>query len=169
MRILITATPSAATSRNVEACYSGSHDDINGLVQERHNSIANALELCLSWPNPSIWSNIFSAANVGALTFRPVSKSINICLYFPSTDNLLAGHMIVSQVTWSHTCCCSIYSLIRLLDSFAVSLHSPAGRHLAVVRAVQEDSYICLWKIVGIPTGHVSLQSIATEAIPTDI
>ena len=28
---------------------------INGLVQERHNSIANALELRLSCTNPSIW------------------------------------------------------------------------------------------------------------------
>ena len=30
---------------------------IDGLVQERHNSIANALELCLSCTNPSIWHN----------------------------------------------------------------------------------------------------------------
>ena len=29
------------------------YDHINGLVQERHNSIANALELCLSCANPS--------------------------------------------------------------------------------------------------------------------
>ena len=28
---------------------------IDGLMQERHNSIANALELCLSCTNPSIW------------------------------------------------------------------------------------------------------------------
>ena len=28
---------------------------IDGSVQERHNSIANALELCLSCTNPSIW------------------------------------------------------------------------------------------------------------------
>ena len=28
---------------------------INGLVQEIHNSIANALELCLSCSNPSIY------------------------------------------------------------------------------------------------------------------
>ena len=29
---------------------------IDGLVQERHNSIANALELRLSCTNPSIWT-----------------------------------------------------------------------------------------------------------------
>ena len=28
---------------------------LDELVQERHNSIANALELCLSCTNPSIW------------------------------------------------------------------------------------------------------------------
>ena len=31
-------------------------DKINGLVQERRNSIANALKLRLSWTNPSKWS-----------------------------------------------------------------------------------------------------------------
>ena len=29
--------------------------EIDGLVQERRNSIANALELCLSFTNPSKW------------------------------------------------------------------------------------------------------------------
>ena len=33
-------------------------DDIDGSVQERHNSIANALELCLSCTNPSIYMDI---------------------------------------------------------------------------------------------------------------
>ena len=28
---------------------------IDGLVQERHNAIANALDLCLSSTNPPIW------------------------------------------------------------------------------------------------------------------
>ena len=30
------------------------HAHIDGLVQERHNSIVNTLELHLSWTNPSI-------------------------------------------------------------------------------------------------------------------
>ena len=29
--------------------------DIDGLVEERHNSSALAMELCLSFFNPSIW------------------------------------------------------------------------------------------------------------------
>ena len=29
--------------------------NIDGLIQERRNSIANALELCFSGTNPSIW------------------------------------------------------------------------------------------------------------------
>ena len=37
--------------------YDDSHytDEIDGLVQERRNSIANALELCLSCTNPLRW------------------------------------------------------------------------------------------------------------------
>ena len=33
-----------------------SQDNFDGLVQERSNSIANALELSLSCTNPSIWA-----------------------------------------------------------------------------------------------------------------
>ena len=32
-------------------------DEINGLVQERRNSIANALEWCISCANPSRWTS----------------------------------------------------------------------------------------------------------------
>ena len=51
-----------------------------------------------------------------------------------------------------------------IVDSFTVSLHSPNGRQIAV----QGD---CQWplKTVKIPTGHMSPQSIAPEAIPTYI
>ena len=34
------------------------HWYVNGLVQERHNSIANALELCLSCTNPWMWCHV---------------------------------------------------------------------------------------------------------------
>ena len=37
------------------------YDHLNGLVQERHNSIANALELCLSYTNPSTFSQFYLA------------------------------------------------------------------------------------------------------------
>ena len=33
---------------------------IDGLVQERHDSIANALELCLSCTNPLEWNQDFA-------------------------------------------------------------------------------------------------------------
>ena len=87
---------------------------------------------------------IFSVQQTFMLNIHTSMKNNNISLYFPCTDKLSAGHMIVSQVTWSHTCCCSIYSLIRLLDSFTVSLHSPSDRHLPAVWAVQGDSYMSL-------------------------
>ena len=40
-------------------------DHVDGLVQERRNSIANALELRLSCTNPSIYSNNEYVFNVG--------------------------------------------------------------------------------------------------------
>ena len=39
---------------NMVACFLDSTLHINGLVQERRNSIASTLELCLSCTNPSI-------------------------------------------------------------------------------------------------------------------
>ena len=42
------------------------YDHINGLVQERRNSIANTLELRLSCTNPSIFSDTFLIQ-----TFKP--------------------------------------------------------------------------------------------------
>ena len=51
----------------------GSLKDIDGLVQERHNSIANALELRLSCTNPSIWLLIRAD--------RVCSNQFNLFLY----------------------------------------------------------------------------------------
>ena len=45
--------------------------NIDGLVQERCNSIANALELCLSCTCPSIWSMI--QLQWGATSYQPSS------------------------------------------------------------------------------------------------
>ena len=38
-------------------------DKVDGLMQERHNSIAIALDLCLSCTNPSRWSLYWNMAN----------------------------------------------------------------------------------------------------------
>ena len=58
-----------------------------------------------------------------------------------------------------------------LVDPFTVSLHNPNGRHLPTVRAVQglKGTVNGLWKTVEIPTGHMSLQGDASEAIPAYI
>ena len=55
---------------------------IDGLVQERRISIANVLELCLSWTNPPIWCitfnesfHIFSASHI--LLYEPYSWDTN--------------------------------------------------------------------------------------------
>ena len=55
------------------------------------------------------------------------------------------------------------------VDSFTVSLHCPNDWHSPTLRAVQGDCHIDLWKIVEIPTGHMSTECIASEAFPTYI
>ena len=50
-------------------------DDIDVLVQERRNSIANALELRLSCTNPSIWSH---------KCLSNLWHMLVLCIYFPS-------------------------------------------------------------------------------------
>ena len=50
-----------------------SQEDIDGLVHERHNSIANALELRLSCINPSIWNaSDYLQTMVRRVTIPPV-------------------------------------------------------------------------------------------------
>ena len=58
-----------------------------------------------------------------------------------------------------------MYAELVAIDSFTVSLHSPNGRHLPAIRAMQGDCQ-WPWKMVEIPTGHVSPEFIATEAFP---
>ena len=52
---------------------------IDGLVQERRNSIANALKLRLSCINPSIWD-------------------INLVIFEPTDDLPLAGTMLTTML-----------------------------------------------------------------------
>ena len=49
-----------AASQKMNLKNSFSNDNINGLVQERRNSIANVLELRLSCTNPSTWINMIN-------------------------------------------------------------------------------------------------------------
>ena len=53
-------------------------ENINGLVQERCNSITNALELCLSCTNPSIYYMLFTAQLPG-----PVLKAFGRAQFSP--------------------------------------------------------------------------------------
>ena len=62
----------------------------NGLVQERHNSIANTLELCLSFTNPSIFSYfvysnkkpIMDFQELSFIIFRSHFLQIRLCILF---------------------------------------------------------------------------------------
>ena len=65
---------------------------------------------------------------------------------------------MLSGSLWLHT-------VTSPLDSFTVSLHSANGKQ--IVLGLCKEIVSGLWKMVEIPTGHVSCQSIAKEAIPT--
>ena len=68
--------------------------DIDGLVQERHNFIANALELRLSCTNPSI----FAATSLAFLMMMPChdmgacSPSLAFCVGNPAITSRFPCH-----------------------------------------------------------------------------
>ena len=59
----------------------GSATQIDGLMQERHNSSANALELCLSCTNPWRWPIMQKILPVDSI---PMSVSDDVCTYLTS-------------------------------------------------------------------------------------
>ena len=62
---------------------------VDGLVQERHNSIASALELCLSCTNPSMGQQYFSAYKLAMIGKSPRSE-VTLCFQFVSTASTSA-------------------------------------------------------------------------------
>ena len=67
-------------------------------------------------------------------------------------------HLIPQVITFEN-------QLLPALDYFTISLHSPKGRHLGLCKGTVSD----LWKMVDIPTNHMSLQTIVTDAFPAYI
>ena len=71
---------------------------IDGLVQERHNSIANALELRLSCTNPSIWYTVSSLLTFNLKAYhvcgiRKTSPTVRLRhIYLPAFLRLYSGH-----------------------------------------------------------------------------
>ena len=63
------------------------HND--GLVQERHNSIDNALELCLSCTNPSIWCLMIPRAQNGGY-FSPFPTLCHVFYVSYLYDNIMS-------------------------------------------------------------------------------
>ena len=109
---------SKKTSKLILLCHTEHCDwspHIGGLVQERHNSIANALELCLSCANPSIC--LFN--NLLRLTTKKTPKLNLQCL---------TGHCVTD---WSPYICFRILScdvtLCHMHDAAqCISLHNIA-------------------------------------------
>ena len=63
-----------------EPRYSNQNIHINGLVQERHNSTALAVELCLSCTNPSICFFMPLALGTRNIMFSGFSIRLSVCL-----------------------------------------------------------------------------------------
>ena len=73
---------------------------INGLVQERHNSIANALELHLSCTNPSKWwPNYVMWCHMASLDHNtPLPSKCSSCVYMgPQWTS--SGHQLTEKFT----------------------------------------------------------------------
>ena len=95
-----------ATRFSILGCLKG---NIVGLVQERHNSIANALESCLSCTNPSIWKLTW-----GQLLFMGGQHEFSYHVAHPVTTFYKMLWQRVPWCTWQDNCkpfraCCYIY------------------------------------------------------------
>ena len=70
----------------------------NRLVQERRNSIANALEVCLSCTNPSIWSDCLQSCHYF------VREDVSVTLAAISGIIILVPYLQIKplQLIWRH-------------------------------------------------------------------
>ena len=64
---------------------------IDGLVQERRNSSANALQLCLSCTNSSIWNPTYAAVSQDLLYASEGSSSLG-CTASKQARKIGSGH-----------------------------------------------------------------------------
>ena len=109
--------------------------DINGLVQERRNSIANALELRLSCTNPSIWYGwSFTTLNIRykqrtsqgmSIVFLQHSKSSGRFQSFIGVSELIQSRRFQQQMftwkgLWRNISCCPVISF-ELPERFSAS------------------------------------------------
>ena len=97
------------------------------------------------------------------------------CLHLPSLSPYeLIARYINGRISWkSHSTGwlsqCDRHGFLLTLDSFTVPLHSPNGRHLPAIRAVQGD---CQWPVKNGGNFHpsyISPESILIVAVPTYI
>ena len=84
---------------------------LDGLMQGRCNSIANALELCLSCTNPSIWpkSSLDTVSRITAITFHWVAVE-SLASVDCSVDEMVwmgaeKRHWIGMEIFWHRSNC----------------------------------------------------------------
>ena len=91
--------------------------NLDGLIEEEPNSIANALELCLSCTNPSIWSNLFAIGFIWETIFSipsPHPNSLSVAF-----KNLMLGFVFQNAIQKnSNISCIQTFGLLpELLTS----------------------------------------------------
>ena len=103
--------------------------DIDGLVQERHNSSALAMELCLSCTNPSIWH----------ITTQ-YDDTLSVMSLFATDCN----HHLLSTLLNPHYCQCS--SVIKLVT--VIFCYVSAISYLTIQIFFKLARGICLMKVL---------------------
>ena len=86
---------------------------IGGLVQERHNSITNALELRLSCTNPPIWSersHLKQQPHISTCHWADIQGTDVKCYSYWSspesdTEKIKSNHIPCWTIIWSTECC----------------------------------------------------------------
>ena len=136
---------------------------IDGLVQERHNSIANALELRLSCTNPSIWYTASSLLTFNLKAYhvcaiRKTSPTVRLRhIYLPAFLRLYSDHwrwkmgicrstchtfrMMTSLRTWTRFI--RLYLLISILNTMLDQLISASKRTCQVKSILQKVILRC--------------------------
>ena len=77
-------------------CQKHFSDNIGGLVQERRNSIANALELRLSCTNQSIWNKLSSWHDSMSYPLNSVSREVTDPVRPCLVDEIPQSHHLIS-------------------------------------------------------------------------
>ena len=117
-----------------EVCIRHAEFNIDGFLQERHNSIANALELRLTCTNPSMYSPSPNAVFAISLAGTMIPIIIFFCRLIQNISTkpfhclLCNAHCIISTFVWRFVClfeCLLVHSRVKHLNNGRITCVSP--------------------------------------------